>query len=67
MTRERWVDEKWPSRLKQARGTDLQKVAAERFGVSTETYKKWEQGVRPPAPRYMDEVRQFTAHLESKT
>jgi DNA-binding transcriptional regulator YiaG len=67
MTRERWVDEKWPSRLKQARGTDLQKVAAERFGVSTETYKKWEQGVRPPAPRYMDLVCQFTAYLESKT
>jgi hypothetical protein len=60
MTRERWVDEKWPSRLKQARGTDLQKVAAERLGVSTETYKKWEQGVRPPAPRNMNAVRQFT-------
>jgi hypothetical protein len=67
MTRERWVDEKWPSRLKQVRGTDPQKVAAELCGVSVETYKKWEQGVRPPAPRCMDAVRQFTAYLESKT
>ena len=67
MTRERWVDENWPNRLKQARGTDLQKVAAQRYDVSVETYKKWEQGVRPPARRYMDLVRQFTAHLESKT
>ena len=67
MTREQWVDENWPSRLKQARGTDLQKVAAQRYDVSVETYKKWEQGVRPPARRYMDTVRQFTAHLESKT
>jgi hypothetical protein len=67
MTRERWVDEKWPSRLKQARGTDPQKVAAERCGVNTETYKKWEQGVRPPAPRNMDAARRFTADLKSKT
>jgi hypothetical protein len=67
MTRERWVDEKWPKRLKQARGTDPQKVAADRFGVGTETYKKWEQGVRPLAPRYMGIILEFTADLESKT
>jgi hypothetical protein len=66
MTPERWVAEKWPGRLKQARGTDPQKVAAEHCGVSTEAYKKWEQGRRPPAPRYMDAVRQFTAHLKSE-
>jgi hypothetical protein len=66
MTKERWVDEQWPSRLKQARGSDPQKVAAQRCGVSTETYKKWEQGVRPPAPRCMDAVRQFTADLKSE-
>jgi hypothetical protein len=67
MTQKRWVDEKWPSRLKQVRGTDPQKVAAQRCGVSTETYKKWEQGVRPPAPRCMDAVRQFTADFKSET
>jgi len=67
MTRERWIDERWPSRLKQARGTDPQKVAAQRCGVSLETYKKWEQGVRPPAARCMDAVRQFTADLKSAT
>jgi hypothetical protein len=66
MTKERWVGENWPSRLKLVRGTDPQKVAAEHCGVSVETYKKWEQGVRPPAPRYMDVVRQFTAHLNSE-
>jgi hypothetical protein len=67
MTKKRWVDEKWPGRLKQARGTDPQKVAAQRCGVSIETYKKWEQGVRPPAPRCMDAVRQFTADFKSET
>lgn len=67
MTKKRWVDEKWPSRLRHARGTDPQKVAAQRCGVSTETYKKWEQGVRPPAPRCMDAVRQFTSDLKSET
>jgi DNA-binding transcriptional regulator YiaG len=67
MTRERWVNEKWPSRLKQARGADPQKVAAQRCGVSPETYKKWEQGVKPPAPRNMAAARRFTADLKSKT
>ena len=67
MTKERWVDEEWPSRLKRVRGSDPQKVAAQRCGVSFETYRKWEQGVRPPAPRYMDAVRQFTADLKSET
>ena len=67
MTKPRWVGEQWPSRLKQARGTDPQKVAAQRFGVSVETYKKWEQGARPPAPRHMDAVRQFTAASKSET
>ncbi len=67
MTKKRWVDEKWPSRLKQVRGTNPQKVAAQRCGVSIETYKKWEQGVRPPAPRCMEAVRQFTADLKSET
>jgi hypothetical protein len=67
MTQKRWVDEEWPSRLRQVRGTDPQKVAAQRCGVSVETYKKWEQGVRPPAPRCMDAVRQFTADLKSET
>lgn len=67
MTKKRWVDEKWPSRLKQVRGTDPQKAAAQRCGVSIETYKKWEQGVRPPAPRCMDAVRQFIADLKSET
>jgi hypothetical protein len=67
MTKKRWVDEEWPARLKQARGTDPQKIAAERCGVSTETYKKWEQGVRPPAPRCMDAVRRFTSNLKTET
>ena len=67
MTKQRWVGEQWPRRLKQARGTDPQKVAAQRFGVSVETYKKWEQGVRPPAPRNMDAVRQFTADIKFET
>jgi hypothetical protein len=67
MTKKRWVDEKWPSRLKQVRGTDPQKVAAQRCGVSVETYKKWEQGVRPPAPRCLDAVRQFTSDRKSET
>jgi DNA-binding transcriptional regulator YiaG len=67
MTKPRWVEEQWPSRLKQARGADPQKVAAQRFGVSVETYKKWEQGARPPAPRHMDAVRQFTAASKSET
>ena len=67
MTKERWVDEKWPSRLKHARGTDSQKMAAKWFDVSTETYKKWEQGVRPPAPKYVAKVYEFTGHSESET
>ena len=67
MKQPRWGEEQWPSRLKQARGTDPQKVAAQRFGVSVETYKKWEQGARPPAPRHMDAVRQFTAASKSET
>ena len=67
MTKKRWVAEKWPSRLKQARGGDPQKVAAQRCGVSIETYKKWEQGVRPPAPRCMDAARQFTGDRKSET
>jgi hypothetical protein len=66
MTRERWNEEKWPSRLRQARGTDPQKVAAQRCGVEVETYKKWEQGVRPPAPRNMDAVRRFTTGWKSE-
>jgi hypothetical protein len=66
MTKERWVEEQWPSRLKQARGTDPQKVAAQRCGVEVETYKKWEQGVRPPAPRNMDAVRRFTTGWKSE-
>jgi hypothetical protein len=65
MTKKRWVDEKWPSRLRLVRGTDPQKVAAQRCGVSVEAYKKWEEGVRPP--RCMDAVRQFTADLKSET
>ena len=67
MTQKRWVDQQWPSRLKQARGSDPQKVAAQRCGVSTETYKKWEQGVRPPAPRNMDVVRQFAGDWKPET
>ena len=67
MTKARWVDENWPSRLKQARGADPQKVAAKRFGVSTETYKKWEQGVRPPAQKYLGKVSEFTGYSESET
>jgi len=59
--KERWVRERWPDLLKRARGTDPQKVAAAQCGVSTETYKKWEQGVRPPAQRNMAAVRQFVA------
>jgi hypothetical protein len=67
MTKRRWVEEQWPRRLKQARGTNPQKVAAQGFGVSVETYKKWEQGVRPPAPRHMGAVRQFTADIKFET
>ena len=67
MTKERWFDEQWPRRLKQIRGADPQTVAAQRCGVSVETYKKWEQGVRPPAPRCMDAVRQFTADIKLET
>ena len=67
MTKRRWVEEQWPRRLKQARGTNPQKVAAQGFGVSVETYKKWEQGVRPPAPRHMGAVRQFTADTKLET
>lgn len=66
MTKERWVGEKWPSRLKHARGTDSQKMAAKRFDVSTETYKKWEQGVRPPARKYLAKVYEFTGRSESE-
>jgi hypothetical protein len=67
MTPDRWVAEKWPRRLKEARGTDPQKVAAEICGVDVETYKKWEQGVRPPAPRNMVAVRRFTSQLNPET
>jgi hypothetical protein len=67
MTLDRWVAEKWPRRLKEARGTDPQKVAAEICGVDVETYKKWEQGVRPPAPRNMVAVRRFTSQLNPET
>ena len=35
--------------------------------VCTETYKKWEQGVRPPAPKYVAKVYEFTGHAESET
>ena len=57
MTKEQWIEENWPERLRQARGTDPQKVAAKRFDASTEAYKKWEEGVRPPAPKFMTIIR----------
>lgn len=67
MTKERWIGENWPERLRQARGADPQKVAAERFHASTDAYKKWEEGARPPAPRYMTIIRKVIGDLESKT
>jgi hypothetical protein len=67
MTKKRWVDEKWPRLLKQVRGTDPQKMAAQRCGVSLEAYKKWEEGVRPPAPKNMGAVRHFIAESKSET
>jgi hypothetical protein len=67
MTLERWVSEKWPTLLRQVRGSDPQKAAAQTCGVSVETYKKWEQGMRPPAPRNMVAVRRFTSQLNSET
>jgi len=59
MTWERWVHEHWPGLLKRVRGSEPQKLAAERCGVSAETYRKWEAGVRPPAAAHMDAVRKF--------
>ena len=67
MTLERWVSEKWPTLLRQVRGSDPQKAAAQTCGVSVETYKKWEQGKKPPAPRNMVAVRRFTSQLNSET
>lgn len=59
MTKAQWVRENWPRALKRARGSEPQKVAAERCGVSEETYRKWEAGMRPPSPRCLDAVRKF--------
>ena len=44
MTKEQWLKKRWPAQLKNARGADPQKIAADRCRVSVETYKKWEQG-----------------------
>lgn len=67
MAKKRWVDENWPDRLRKARGDNTQKQAAHRCGVSEETYKKWEQGVRPPAARSVQAVGQFINDSESTT
>jgi DNA-binding XRE family transcriptional regulator len=48
MSKEKWVRDGWPGKLKQARGSRTQKEAARECGVSVETYKKWEQGAHPP-------------------
>lgn len=48
MSKEEWVRDGWPGKLKQARGSRTQKEAALECGVSVETYKKWEQGAHPP-------------------
>jgi DNA-binding transcriptional regulator YiaG len=46
-----WVKKKWPAKLKEARIAlgQSQKQAAPLCHVSLETYKKWEQGRRPPS------------------
>jgi hypothetical protein len=60
MTKEAWVQNGWPDKLKEARGTRTQKEAAGQCGgVSVETYKKWEQGARPPKPSNLPAVLRF--------
>jgi hypothetical protein len=66
MTLERWVAEKWPSLIKRVRGTDTQKEAAGKFGVSVEAYKKWEEGKRPPAARNMAAVHRVITRAASE-
>lgn len=56
-----WTTEQWSASLRTARRRFqiTQKEAAERCHVDTETYRKWEQGNRPPADRNSQAVRDF--------
>ena len=59
MSKEKWVQDWWPGKLKQVRGSRTQKEAARECGVSVETYKKWEQGAHPPNASNLPAVFRF--------
>lgn len=56
--KEGWFRDRWPDRRREGRCSlgDTQKEAAHKIGVKLPTYKKWEEGRRPPDQLNMPKV-----------